>query len=42
MEGTSEVALRIHQGANGVELSDDMIVIVETEYEQGFVPMRYR
>ena len=42
MEGTSEIELRICRGASGVELSDEEVVIVETEYEQRLVPGRYR
>lgn len=34
MEGNSEVELRIHTGANDVELNDKEVVIVEMQYEQ--------
>lgn len=36
VEGSSEVALGIYRGAYGMELSDDEVLIVETEYEQSY------
>lgn len=41
VEGSSEVALGIYRGAYGMELSDDEVLIVETEYEQS-PPVSYR
>lgn len=42
MAGASDLEVRMPRAANGIELSDEEVVIVETEYEQRPGPVRYR